>query len=774
MQLPGNLSEAKAHYRVMFSSRVMDETEEALIGKGEAFFSVSGAGHESSALLNPYLIPEDWLYLHYRDKALMLARGMKPLDFFLGLLCRDASHSRGRQMSAHLSSRDLHIVSLAAPMGNNALHSCGTAHAIAAQPEQPIVVHAMGDGTTQQGEVLEALAEAARSSLPMLFLIHDNELAISTTTKGKTFFTLRDGSEPEDFMGIPILRTDGWNLAATAKVFKQAVETVREERRPMIVIMRCKRLCDHTNADNQEVYVTHEDLERFKAEFDPITNLRNALLAKGMDAAKLVAEEEQIRAKVAAEAEEALDSPEPEPMREASRPLPELLTNPAKEFRGDAPGEMPGLTMLEAIREVLRHRLKTDERVVLYGEDIQDPKGDVFGITRTLTKEAPDRVLNSPLAEATIVGVAIGRALAGQKPVAFLQFADFYPAAFNQVICELSSYWWRTDGHWECPVIVMITCGGYRPGLGPFHAQTMESISAHIPGVDVLMPSTAGDAAALLNSAFESGRPTLFFYPKNLLNDRARTTAGEISEHLATLGRAVVTRPGSDLTIVGWGNTVPISEKVAELIAEGGKSVEVIDLRSLMPWDEAAVVESVKKTRRLLVVHEDNKTCGFGAEVLATVLEHLPGEPIVARRVVRPDTHIPCHFPSQLELLPGVRHTTEVAAQMLGLDLQWMDNTVKSKDGVMDLIALGSSPSDERITILEWAKEVGDHVTEGELLVDVEADKAVFEYPAPATGTLVAKLVENGASVPVGTVVGQIATEAKVREKALTREVVPQ
>ncbi|MDX1972939.1 MAG: transketolase C-terminal domain-containing protein, partial [Candidatus Sumerlaeia bacterium] len=277
-----------------------------------------------------------------------------------------------------------------------------------------------------------------------------------------------------------------------------------------------------------------------------------------------------------------------------------------------------------------------------------------------------------------------------------------------------------------------------------------------------------------LNSAFESGRPTLFFYPKNLLNDRARTTAGEISEHLATLGRAVVTRPGSDLTIVGWGNTVPISEKVAELIAEGGKSVEVIDLRSLMPWDEAAVVESVKKTRRLLVVHEDNKTCGFGAEVLATVLEHLPGEPIVARRVVRPDTHIPCHFPSQLELLPGVRHTTEVAAQMLGLDLQWMDNTVKSKDGIMDLIALGSSPSDERITILEWAKEVGDHVTEGELLVDVEADKAVFEYPAPATGTLVAKLVENGASVPVGTVVGQIATEAKVREKALTREVVPQ
>lgn len=773
MKFTGNLSEAKAYHKAMLTSRIVDEVEESLIGKGEAFFSVSGAGHESSALLNNHLIAEDWLYLHYRDKALMLARGLKPLDFFLGLLCRDSSHSRGRQMSAHLSNRELNIVSLSAPMGNNALHSCGTAHTIKNQPEMPIVVHSLGDGTTQQGEVFEALAEAARSSLPLLFLIHDNELAISTTTKGKTFFTLTNGDEPADFMGIPIHRTQGWDAGAAAKTLKEAVEYVREERKPLIVILQCKRLCDHTNADNQDVYVESTLLETFRTEFDPLINMRKELLERGMDEAKLAAEESQLRAKINAEAEQALDAPEPETMYEAARPLLPRLTDRAQEFTGKAQPEGSGLTMLEAIREVLRHQLQTDKRVVLYGEDIQDPKGDVFGITRTLTKEAPDRVLNSPLSESTVVGVSIGRALAGEKPVAFLQFADFYPAAFNQIMCELSSYWWRTDGQWECPVIVMITCGGYRPGLGPFHAQTMESISAHIPGVDVMMPSTAGDAAALLNSAFASGRPTLFFYPKNLLNDRARTTDSSVKNHLAAVGKASLRREGNDLTIVGWGNTVPTAEKVAEILSHSGKSSDVIDLRSLMPWDHETVVESVRKTGHLLVIHEDNKTCGFGAEVLATVMEELPGEPIKARRVVRADTHIPCHFPSQLEILPSVRRATDVACELLGLAIEWKQTTATAADGVMDLIALGSSPSDERITILEWAKKVGDDVKEGELLVDVEADKAVFEYPAPATGKLIAIHAANGESVPVGTVVGQIATDAKVRTKAITREVVP-
>lgn len=773
MKFTGNLSEAKAYYKAMLTSRIVDEVEESLIGKGEAFFSVSGAGHESSALLNPHLIAEDWLYLHYRDKALMLARGLKPVDFFLGLLCRDTSHSRGRQMSAHLSSRDLNIVSLAAPMGNNALHSCGTAHTIKDQPEMPIVVHSMGDGTTQQGEVLEALAEAARSSLPLLFLIHDNELAISTSTKGKTFFKLPNGEEPKEFIGIPIRHTDGWDAGAAAQTMKEAVEYVREQRKPLIVIMKCKRLCDHTNADNQEVYIEQDELETFRTKFDPILNMRAELLERGMDEAKLAAEEAQLRAKIAQEAEQALDAPEPEAMYEAARPLLPRLTDPSQEYTGEPQAEGSGLTMLESIREVLRHKLQTDKRVLLYGEDIEDPKGDVFGITRTLTKEAPERVINSPLTESTVVGVAIGRALAGERPVAFLQFADFYPPAFNQIISELATYYWRTDGQWECPVIVMITCGGYRPGLGPFHAQTMDSISAHIPGVDVLMPSTAGDAAALLNSAFESGRPTLFFYPKNLLNDRARTTDGVVKNHLAALGKATIRKEGEHLTIVGWGNTVPTAEKVAELLAQSGKTAEVIDLRSLMPWDEQTVVESVRKTGHLLVIHEDNKTCGFGAEVLATVMEHLPGEPIKARRVVRADTHIPCHFPSQLEILPSVKRATEVACELLGLKIDWQQTAVKSADGVMDLIALGSSPSDERITILEWAKKVGDDVKEGELLVDVEADKAVFEYPAPATGKLIAINAENGSSVPVGTVVGQIATDAKVRAKAITREIVP-
>ena len=398
---------------------------------------------------------------------------------------------------------------------------------------------------------------------------------------------------------------------------------------------------------------------------------------------------------------------------------------------------------------MLRHRLAADSRVTLFGEDIEDPKGDVFGLTRGLTRAFPGRVFNSPLSESTIVGVSIGRALAGARPVAFIQFADFLPHAFNQILSELGSMHWRTDGTWQCPVILMIACGAYRPGLGPFHSQTLESVIAHVPGVDVLMPSTAADCAGLLNAAFESGRPTLFFYPKALLNDRDRTTSSDVDRQIVPLGKARFVSRGDDLTVVTWGSTVVLCEKAASALERAGVRVDLIDLRSIAPWDHKAVCDSVRRTRKLLVVHEDNSTCGFGAEVVAAVLEFV-GAPVEARRVTRPDTYVPCNFSNQIEVLPSFKRVLNVAAELLNLELTWR-SPLQGDCDLFTIEAQGTSPADDSVTVIQWKVEPGDTVSAGQHLAELEADKATFFLTAPADGVVVDVLVSNGQSARIGT-----------------------
>jgi 2-oxoisovalerate dehydrogenase E1 component len=294
--------------------------------------------------------------------------------------------------------------------------------------------------------------------------------------------------------------------------------------------------------------------------------------------------------------------------------------------------------MRDAIRDVLREHLRRDPRVFVYGEDIEDPKGDVFGVTRGLSTEFPLRVCNSPLSESTIVGTCIGRALAGQRPVAMIQFADFLPLAYNQIVNELATIFWRTDGGWNAPVIILAPCGAYRAGLGPNHAQTFDGAMVHTPGLDVLMPSTAADAAGLLHAAFKSERPTLLFYPKALLNDPARATTGDVGQHFVPLGVARRIRTGRDITFVGWGNTLGLCQTAAATLETAGVESEVIDLRSLSPWDERTVLASVEKTARMIVVHEDNHTCGLGGEIMATVAER-PASPSPCGASLEP-THI--------------------------------------------------------------------------------------------------------------------------------------
>ena len=669
-------------------------------------------------------------------------------------------------MNAHMSDPDLNILSLVGPVGNSGLQAAGVAQAVKNQSGSPIVLCSLGDGMSQQGDVLEAVAQSVRAALPVLYLIQDNGLAISTRTGGNTFYRTPEGLA-ESFYGIPITHFNGRDAVEADRVFAQTVEKIRSDRKPAILIMQVERLSNHTNADDQRVYRTAEEIEEALRTGDPVALLRARLIESGMTEADLEEQEGSRRTELEQAARESQLGPEPVPVHNAVKPYPRALIDAGEINAPD--GDNDPRTMIETLREVLTFRMAADERVVLFGEDIEDPKGDVFGVTRGLSKKYPGRVVNSPLAEASIAGISGGQALAGRRPVAFLQFADFLPIAFNQIISELGSMYWRTDGGWEAPVIVMISCGGYKPGLGPFHAQSMDGVAVHTPGVDVFMPSRADDAAALLNAAFASERPTLFFYPKNLLNSRDLATKKDPAKLLVSPGMARKVREGSDITLVAWGNTVVHCTKAAESLAQAGASAEVLDLRTLAPWDKEAVVASAEKTGRLIVVHEDNHTAGMGAEIVSTVAEE-SSRPVKSRRVTRGDTFVPCNFGNQLEVLPSYSRVLETAVQMMSGEITWRKEEDDSGE-LYGLEAVGSSPSDEVATIIEWLVKEGDSIQEGQEVAELEADKAMITLSSPVAGIISAIEVPEGESVNVGSVIARVRLpQGSVRIKPVTRE----
>lgn len=716
-------------HRAMFLAREVDRVEQALIKQGLAHFHVSGAGHESTALAADYLGEQDWLHLHYRDKALMLARGMPLVEFFRGLLATGPSHSAGRQMSAHFSAADLNITSIVGPVGNNALHAVGNALAVKHRPGAPVVICCAGDGTTQQGEYLEAVAEAVRTQAPVVFVIQNNRFSISVRTPGQTFFDLPSGPASE-FMGLPIMRVDGVELGATRAAFETVIGQTRKSRGPSLLVLDLERLSNHTNADDQEIYRSAEDISS-SAGRDPLQSIRQALRASQMGEAALAELETTLIAEVTAAAKSARGEPGPTSNGAVKAPYPAEFAA-RREYRGDA--KAASLTMREALNAVLREQLSRNAGVTLLGQDIEDPKGDVFGVTRGLSTAFPGRVRNAPLSESTIVGTAIGRALAGEQPVAFLQFADFLPLAFNQIISELGSMYWRTKGAYQLPVVVMVSCGGYKAGLGPFHAQTLEAVMAHTPGIDVVMPSSAADAAGLLNAAFASGRPTVFLYPKSALNLSERKTSDDTSAQFVHPGRARTLSEGNDLTLVTWGNPVTQCQMAAQTLATAGASVDLIDLRSISPWDEDMVLRSVRRTGRLVVVHEDNHTAGFGAEVLATALEKV-GTPIVARRVTRDDSYVPFHFETQIAVLPSYRRVMETCADVLDIDVQW--EAPQAERGPVPIVAIGSGPADDEVEVVELLVKPGDTIKSGDLVAVVEATKAAVDVQSTVSGTVV-------------------------------------
>ncbi|HTN76734.1 MAG TPA: thiamine pyrophosphate-dependent enzyme [Pirellulaceae bacterium] len=383
-----------ALYHAMATARRLETVEHDLSARGEAFFFVSSAGHEANAALALHLVADDHLHCHYRDKALLIARGLSPKAFLDTLLCKHDGPSRGRQMSPFLSDAALNILPMTTPVANQALQACGVAAAVKHKASQPIVLCALGDGSTQQGEYLEAVAEAVRSSLPVLFLVENNRWAISTSTPGKTFFSLPNGPA-SDLFGVPIEHVDGRDAAGAFTAFGEIVARMRRERQPAIVLFDVERIHSHTNADDQRIYRTRAEIEYAATHGDPLARFRNYLLTQGVSETELDAIDEQVAEDLTHYENASVAGAEPEATFTAKQSIPVELSHPARECRGHEGGTR--LTMRDALRDVLHHHLLTDERVTLLGEDIEDPKGDVFGVTRGLSTEFPERVKNSAL-----------------------------------------------------------------------------------------------------------------------------------------------------------------------------------------------------------------------------------------------------------------------------------------------------------------------------------------------------------------------------------------
>ncbi len=748
-----------AFYRWMVMAREIDSLERAYCQRGEAFFTIGGAGHEGSVALAPHLTSEDWISPHYRDKALILAHGLAPTAYFDTLFGKDASHCRGRQLPDFLGDPRLKLLPMTIPVGNNALPSVGLASTLK-ESGTGFVYCGCGGGGSQEGEWMEAVAAAVRDCLPVLFMVQDNHYAISTRTRGKTFFSLPQGPNDQWF-GLPIHHLDGTDVESSYQALGPIVAGIRETRGPALVVFHVERLCDHSNADDQTTYRSERELSENRKR-DPIFLLELNLQKKGVSGQTLQLIRDSVVEEVKAAGEISQQGPDPVVDLAVKRPILPALPR-------IGPPTHVSLTMAEAIRDTLRARLRGDQRVMLYGEDIEDPKGDVFKVTQGLSVEFPGRVVNAPLSEATIIGVSVGRALGGLRPVAFIQFGDFFPLAYNQLYSEAAGMYWRTAGKYEVPLILMITCGGYRPGLGPYHAASMEATAAHIPGIDVLLPSNAADAAGLLNSAFDSGRPTVFFYPKNALNNKELAASIQPAVHRVPLGKARLVRAGHDLTLVAWGNTVPICEKASAFFEKESVSLEILDLRSISPWDEAAVIESAVKTGRLLVVHEDNHTGGFGAEILATVAEKAR-RPVQCARLAREDTFIPYHFANQLEVLPSMKRVVEKVASMLKMEVVW-EKPVQADQDLYLMEAIGASPSDETVELVEWKVKAGDILAPGTILAVFEASKAIMDLECPVVGSVEEILVPAGQTVKRGTPILAIRLQnPAVSKKPVTRE----
>jgi 2-oxoisovalerate dehydrogenase E1 component len=606
----------------MHLTRFVDEKMNKLVRQNKGgTFHLSVQGHEMvGALAALHLKPRfDWGLPYYRDRAFAIGLGC-PIEEILGAFLARAvpHHSGGRMMPEHFSHKSLRIPVQSSVVGSQFLHAVGVALGAKLRGEEEVVYVSAGDGATSQGDFHEALNFSCLHQLPVLFVIQDNGWAISVPVKEQT----AGGSIAKigrGYEGLAVFEVDGCDYVALSDVYKKAVEKGRAGLGPSLVVAKVPRIGPHSSSDDPKKYKDSEMLAEEQSR-DPLIRFENWLLNEEL----LTAEE------LAALRKEAFQKVETASERAEAMPFPSKESATAGVFAPSAEieeqkavQEGEAIVMMDAINHALKEEMEKDPGVIVFGQDVAGGKGGVFGITKELTRLfGQDRCFNTPLAESTIVGLAIGLSFDGyHKPVAEIQFADYAWTAVNQIINELSSLFYRSNGEWSAPVVIRMPYGGYIQG-GPYHSQTPEAFYAHCPGLKIVIPSHAADAKRLLKAAIRDPNPVLFLEHKALYRQRfyaARPETGK--EELAELGVAEVVRKGDDLTVVSWGLPLLYAVEAADLLLKEGISAEVIDLRTIIPVDFETVLASIKKTGKLLIAHEANRTAGFGAELAARASE---------------------------------------------------------------------------------------------------------------------------------------------------------
>jgi 2-oxoisovalerate dehydrogenase E1 component len=630
--------------RTMMLSREGDRREGILMRQGKGWFQVPGMGHEALAAIAYHLRPDDYIFPTYRDRALMLARGMTTREIALDFMARAGSSSDGRNMPAHYSSRALNVFSVATPTGAQCLPAVGAAWGIKLAGDDRVVVCSIGDAATRQGEFYEAVCYAIQESLPIVFVVEDNQYGISTPTRNMLPMRLQVFDE-RWVVFVNGRRAD--------EVYEKAGEAIRKARTgggPTILWCEIDRLSSHTSADDHRVYRPADEIEAM-FERDPIRLLAEQLIAEG---ALTQAQYEQMQADITREVDAIYQEVERVPLPDPAHVLDHLYGEPPAHYQ-PLPLEVESepTTMVAAFNRTFHAAMETFDTIVVFGEDIEDPKGGVFGFTKGLSSKYPERVRNSPLAEATIVGTAVGLAAMGYRPVFEIQFIDFITPGFHQLVSQIATLRWRSKGEWKCPLVIYSPYGAYLPAGGMWHSQSNDGWWAHTPGIRVAIPSTPEDIAGLFWAAIQDDDPTLLLIPKHIFRVRMPVQA----YHAIPFGKAAIRREGTDVTVVAWGNTLELAFQAAEQFAQQGVSLEIIDPRTLVPFDWETVEGSLAKTGRLVVIHEDNRTCGFGQAIIAemtSVPERFNMLLSPPQLVARYDVHIPFCPELEYAVLPDL------------------------------------------------------------------------------------------------------------------------
>lgn len=627
--------------RLMMTSREGDKREAILLRQSKGWFHVGGTGHEALGMFSLGLTEDDFLYPYYRDRSIMLARGLTNYELALAYFAKRESSSGGRQMPGHYSSREHNVVSVCTPTGGGLIPAAGTAWAMKLAGKSEVTLATVGDAAMRQGEFYEAWAFAVQENLPLVLVIEDNKYGISTPTEKFMALNLR-GVMSEEL----VVKTDARYIENVRKVAQDAYAKARSGGGPTLVWADLDRLSSHTSSDDHRVYREQAEIDEM-FERDPIKLLADELIASGeLTQADLEKMAEQIAVEVRDEYDRAEKAEDPR-----SGEL--FLHCWGEETKAPKPPiEAGSITMVDAINKTLAKAVADDPNVILFGEDIEDPKGGVFGMTKGLSEAFPKQVFNSPLAEATIIGVGVGMCAYGMKPVFELQFVDFICPAWNQIVTNLSTTRWRSFGGWSTSLVVYAPYGAYFGGGSLWHSQANESWLCHCPGIKVAVPSTPEDAAGLFWTAIHSDDPCFVLVPKHVFRVRREVETVEPLE----FGKAKIVREGADVTVVGWGNTVHLALEAAEKL-QGEVSLEVVDLRSLVPCDYETVVESLRKTGRLVVVQEDTRTCGFGQAVVSEITDRQEWFSLLwsaPRLLSRPDVHIGFHPNYEFEALVSV------------------------------------------------------------------------------------------------------------------------